>query len=134
MQTKSNKGKLYEETTNLFGSARAVRRRRICGDRRHSGQYRWLYKLEQCQHLGRPAVPVVDTNYNITFTPALGENEATLIVDAPKGRDANTNVTISDASVKTINLVGARTVDDKYTYFDVGSLKSECTVPKIRQN
>ena len=71
------------------------------------------------------AVPVVDTNYNITFTPASGENEATLIVDAPTGRDANTNVTISDASVKTINLVGASTVDGKYTYFDVGSLKSE---------
>ena len=71
------------------------------------------------------AVPTVDTNYNITFTPASGENEATLIVDAPKERSANTNVTISDASVKTINLVGARTSDDKYTYFDVGSLKSE---------
>lgn len=71
------------------------------------------------------AVPVVDTNYNITFTPASGENEATLIVDAPKGRTANTYVTISDASVKTINLIGARTSDGKYTYFDVGSLKSE---------
>lgn len=71
------------------------------------------------------AVPVVDTNYNITFTPVSGENEATLIVDAPKGRDASTNVTISDASVKTINLVGARTADGYYTYFDVGSLKSE---------
>lgn len=70
-------------------------------------------------------VPTVDTNYNITFTPASGENEATLIVDAPKGRSASTNVTISDASVKTINLVGARTADGQYTYFDVGSLKSE---------